>query len=633
MSKSLFIHTAQSLDVPQLYSKELSHLAHGDEKRLLAVVVYQPNQTITNAYDVVCQLTDDVEQLENGLSNNGQAASFVCTDLNNLLRVMAQKAEYLYCAEAGQQMVGDSLSGLLAPLQQDPMLAIAIPREYSAQSAPILEDQVLFNTFKQAAMPHFLRAYTNRISCLLVKSAVLLDYYCPEPSFREAWYLFIAKINRKGYSLALSNCVYQKSIIPARIETDELDDVLSFLASQGFHEAPHYKSNGQQHLEERRIRLLQAALQPNTECLIDCTCMPALYNGTSKLMLSYLDGLLCEHLDFARYTILINKEAMDFFSLEEKYPSICFVTELNDCYFKIGLRLNQPWRVDECYSLASHAYFNYYVMYDTITYDCYYLRTQEVRRTWEFAANHADGIISISQFTRDHFKRRFPAYMLTAPAHLVARPSLCVKDYVTKFKRTFFKRKQCKHILVVGNDSSHKNLHEIASIFPARFPQLEFNILGLEGSAQTENISYMPPTGKIDNDTVEGLYDWADIVIYPSSFEGFGLPVMQSLARGKCVFVRNSVLNEECLALYSGPGRVVFFDSFEQLNQRLNAYISRIQHKQAALPFEKSFSFGLSTYDNKAMVQLVVDFINQHNKLGDGQAFRQRMALVAADQQ
>ena len=73
---------------------------------------------------------------------------------------------------------------------------------------------------------------------------------------------------------------------------------------------------------------------------------------------------------------------------------------------------------------------------------------------------------------------------------------------------------------------------------------------------------------------MQALYANAEIVVFPSFYEGFGLPIVNALAYGRTVVARDSALVREIGGLYQGPGRLVVYESEKDLVERL----SRLAH-------------------------------------------------------
>ena len=123
-----------------------------------------------------------------------------------------------------------------------------------------------------------------------------------------------------------------------------------------------------------------------------------------------------------------------------------------------------------------------------------------------------------------------------------------------------------KFILFVGSVEPRKNLKNVIlaySNLPEKYKR-EYKLLivgfkGWENSQVMElinkdkNIKYL---GYVDDETLAYLYDKASIFLYPSLYEGFGLPPIEAMACGCPVIVSNvASLPEVCgdAALYVSP--------------------------------------------------------------------------------
>jgi glycosyltransferase involved in cell wall biosynthesis len=76
-------------------------------------------------------------------------------------------------------------------------------------------------------------------------------------------------------------------------------------------------------------------------------------------------------------------------------------------------------------------------------------------------------------------------------------------------------------------------------------------------------------SGTLSDQELDAVYSTASCVVYPSTYEGFGLPIVESLARGLTVYVRDSLLNRWIEEHWNGPGKLVYYDTAEDLVQRL----------------------------------------------------------------
>ena len=161
----------------------------------------------------------------------------------------------------------------------------------------------------------------------------------------------------------------------------------------------------------------------------------------------------------------------------------------------------------------------------------------------------ASHIISISDFTRSELIEELgiPPYKITT-IHLAQGPA-------------FYRRSKAKilnvldrhgwprdYILFVGTLEPRKNLQLLVKALPLLGPDIPLLFTGWSGwgdRAWWEEVKRMGLqnrvilTGYIDEDTLACLYGGASAFVYPSIYEGFGLPVLEAMACGCPVLCTN----------------------------------------------------------------------------------------------
>ena len=473
-----------------------------------------------------------------------------------------------------------------------------------------------FEHYKRHIPPYFVRSYSQHLGCMLVRSDLLLDYFPGEKDFTQALHTFVAHINCKGYSVALCNYVWSSE----RDEDRAVDAALKLLGEQSF---PTYIESSRIKSEENRLSLLCAALQDNPGFLFDLSGLSGLKAGSTKFYLKFLAALSSSPLGKYHCDILVTEMAESCCKLSQQFPQLSFIHTVEGRYYKAALRIGQPTDMAQCSMLAEHAYFNFYFFMDMIAYDCHYMKKSvTLEKVYQFVANYSDGILSISQFTQDQLRRSFPAYVAQPPKHCAARLSLEASDHRLSDMRDKQSGAKISRILVVGSRLEHKNTAEVMTFLPVLFPQCDFKVLGAAIKVAAKNVQGYQ-SGCLDDGVVNDLYQWADVVIFPSSYEGFGLPLFEGLAYGKCVFVRQSLLNEELLSRYHGPGSAVSYANFEQLHADLLSYI---EDKHSMV--EKTFLTDQPAHTYETMLKAVSDFVLEQTSLERESVFRQRQAVL-----
>jgi glycosyltransferase involved in cell wall biosynthesis len=157
---------------------------------------------------------------------------------------------------------------------------------------------------------------------------------------------------------------------------------------------------------------------------------------------------------------------------------------------------------------------------------------------------HADAVICVSEFTAQEAVEllgiRAPhvvhngvddRYFDAAPLDAKRRGALGVPH---------------RYVLHAGGASRRKNLDALAEAWPSvqrSRPDLHLVLAGPEHPRRTKLFSGMPGVlmlGRVPDDSMPGLVAGADVVVVPSLYEGFGLPVLEAMAAGVAVVAANT---------------------------------------------------------------------------------------------
>jgi glycosyltransferase involved in cell wall biosynthesis len=161
----------------------------------------------------------------------------------------------------------------------------------------------------------------------------------------------------------------------------------------------------------------------------------------------------------------------------------------------------------------------------------------------------------------------------------------------------------------------HKNLDALIEAFgrlAARRPELALVIAGHAGreqerlraaAARTGHGSRVILTGWISSADLEGLYDLAACCVYPSLLEGFGLPLLEAMARGVPIASADaSSLPEvagDAAELFNGRDVASISDAVERLlDDRPHAerLIARGRARVALFTWERCAAATLDSY-------------------------------------
>lgn len=176
--------------------------------------------------------------------------------------------------------------------------------------------------------------------------------------------------------------------------------------------------------------------------------------------------------------------------------------------------------------------------------DMYHWHDRQIYdKKWQYACNHADRIIAISECTKQDILKYY-----NVPDHKVTVVYQPVNPrYYTPIEKTASK----PYMLYVGSINSRKNLLGVVKameLMPKDL-QIPLIVVGGGGSYKNEVKQYIAEHNMehlfqwpdmVFNGELQQLYTNAQLFVYPSFYEGFGLPVVEAQLCG-CPVVTSNV--------------------------------------------------------------------------------------------
>jgi len=468
----------------------------------------------------------------------------------------------------------EPISALLEALNADPMFGFAIPRVQD-RDGRLAKLNACLGDPEIASLPRtVLSSLPERYivpevvgSCFVLRKEVVANFGVLDLRFSAsagAWLHYLCRARRVGFRGVIANRSVVESaasdaavtICPSGADYwnvhREFPDVE--LARQAFRGLPAH-----QH-EALVARALSKEDIRQKTLLVDARGLPPFYNGTADCILGLLDGLAEGAPDW-HIGVLVKPEASAFHRIPERYSQWTIFEKVPRQQFSMALDLSQPWDVHTLVELHGLALFNFYLMLDTISWDILYNGplNEVVDATWRFVAEHADGILYISDYTRQRFAMRFPPS--SSVRHYVSYLSFHPDDYLEPHTTL---RLDGQYILVVGNNLDHKWVIPTVEVLATAFPFHSFQALGC-GSLNLPNVKSIR-SGDLSDIEAAQLYAEAQIIVFPSFYEGFGFPVIAGLSYWKAVVARRSSLLEELAGHCRAEGRLyAFSDTMELL--------------------------------------------------------------------
>ncbi|HWX51169.1 MAG TPA: glycosyltransferase [Roseomonas sp.] len=463
----------------------------------------------------------------------------------------------------GAWLPGNEVIAALACLHEaDPMIGSVQPRFASPTEDNVLslpDEQGGSARLPRAALPLLpATTLTPELAAplvLLPARAVLAAAQPPDIALPDALLALLTGLRRKGFRNLVSNrVVVSCPLEPALIyPPPSLGEICA---------APAWRNDMERarrwlaRQPERSLEVLLAgAFTPDgrARILLDCRGAAALHNGTAQAILGFLDGFTRLRTPRFAFTVLATREAAAFHGLEKRYPGLHVEYDQPARTYLAAVLLNQPWDVARLRELHRCSYLLGFNILDTISWDIIYVAEERLDRVWQVVASLSDMLFFNSAFTRDRYTYRFRVAKdmpLVVTHHSVDPAELKLAPAGEPLVET-------PYLLIAGNSYDHKDVEQTALRLTDAFPYLRIVALGAKGACGPRVTALR--SGYLSDAQIAALEAHAAAIIYPSYYEGFGLPVVQGLARGRTVIARRSALWEEIAGLVDLPGNIVPF--------------------------------------------------------------------------
>ncbi len=172
------------------------------------------------------------------------------------------------------------------------------------------------------------------------------------------------------------------------------------------------------------------------------------------------------------------------------------------------------------------------------------------KKSWEKLKENKSHIITVSRATKKDVMDLlgYPSYMVHVVHEALPEEFKEVSDKITEEIALSFKNKlklDKPYILFVGTREPRKNLLRLIEAWQPLADDYELIIAGNEGWDQIEEKSkkfkHEPRfLGRVSDKELSVLYSYASVFAYPSLYEGFGLPILESFYLGTPVLTSNN---------------------------------------------------------------------------------------------
>ncbi len=244
--------------------------------------------------------------------------------------------------------------------------------------------------------------------------------------------------------------------------------------------------------------------------------------------------------------------------------------------FAVIFRIGQPydWNSVERMVLKG-ACLGMYAL-DTISIDCAQLYNEQTFNIWQFALDHFDLLVTTSDLTAEQFDRRFSINPRAVRARIMH--SLDLSDYTARSADpagALPAGLAPGYVFIVGNHYPHKFVASTARALAGAYPDRTFLALatGPKANVSTQESAniFRVEAGNLTDAEVSALFRNAAAIVFPSHYEGFGLPLLEALAAKKPTFTRRTAVNLQMQKALGDNPNLYLYDTTEELAHSLKA--------------------------------------------------------------
>lgn len=456
--------------------------------------------------------------------------------------------------------------GAVSPRMQDGSW-LSLPYDKQEADIPADKEALLVDAAK-AYLPKTVIVPNARASCVMIRRDIVDNFGFLDTSFETmegALADFCLRINRYGYSMIAANHLFLSG---AKVLSESVKDRQRILS-----EYPYWQETIDQYIQydvhacDYFLTVLAKGYYEKTRVLLNYINMPPFHNGTSQVQLDVLQFLHDHCLDTCELFVCANQAAVDFHQLRQYQVTLIDPCNISGVYH-ISYSGSQPFYLDRQLVLNHHCLKNVYSLLDVIMCRCDYLQTYDMWRddVARQMIGYSDGLVFISRFGLDDYH----AYFSSDPelTSCLSKVVYLASAVESKPEKSIMKLPFAHYALIPGSRYAHKGLQRAVDAVAGSHDN--YIVLGLEQEGFLADNVFNYRGGSLTDEELQQLYRCSDCVVFPSLYEGFGLPVLNAAMHGKRLVLLDNNINRELLTAFPQLNPyLMFVTEFKQIPEQV----------------------------------------------------------------
>ena len=434
--------------------------------------------------------------------------------------------------------------------------------------------------------------------CMLIRNSVLHHFGVFDPIYSPGYNEendLICRMNRRGYSAVAANWAFVYHFEGATFgnQRNTLEARNRAVLDERY---PEYAGAVENYLRfhmDPVDRFAAVWASRKKKILFDLYHLTPVHSGTSEFAISLLLHLAPKLSEKYRLVVGLADQGRNFFGGELiGYPILDEARAL-DMKFDLAFKPCQLFSWQELYRLTRLAARICFTHQDSIATRCRYLTWPSLEILHGNLPQLVDQIITISRFSKSDFEA-FHGFqtgfqIIHHGVHSPVSSPTPAGGYV----------------LVAGNHYEHKAVNQAVADLEGvgRIVVLGGSERDADRTSTERHVS-----GYMGHSDVHDIFANAAVVVYPSYYEGFGLPVLNSLALGRHVVVLDTPVNREVLELTGHSEKLHLAKTHRHMRSLVESILERLRMEGDPVGPAKHFrSWDDVSVDYAALLEEVVN--------------------------